>query len=66
MAAGAISYDGFKPLHDYLTKHRPTLHGFGGMEVARKEDAVLLSEHGRPLKAAGVSHLFEHCRSGRA
>lgn len=54
-----ITVDGFKALHEYLTKHRPILAKIGGSEKARKEDAVFLSEHGRPLKPAGISHLFE-------
>jgi len=54
-----ISIDGFKPLHEYLTKHRSVLAKIGGNTVARKDDAVFLSEHGSPLKPAGVSHLFE-------
>ena len=54
-----ISQDGFKSLHDYLTKHRPYLAQIGGGTTAKRGDAVFLSEHGRPLKPAGVSHLFE-------
>lgn len=54
-----ITVDGFKPLHDYLAKYRSVLAKIGGNAVARKEDAVFLSEHGKPLQPAGVSHLFE-------
>jgi len=54
-----ISLEGFRPLHEYLTKHRPVLAKMSGGAVSRKEDAVFLSEHGRPLTPAGVSHLFE-------
>jgi len=61
-----ISYDGFKPLHEYLTKHRHVLAKLDGRTVARKEDAVFLSEHGKPLTFVGVSKLFErlHLHSG--
>ena len=54
-----ISYDGFKPLHEYLMKHRHYLARLDGSMVARKNDPVFLSEHGKPLTPAGVSHLFE-------
>ena len=30
-----VSRDGFKPLHEYLTKHRPYLAKLGGSTVAR-------------------------------
>ena len=54
-----VSYDGFKPLHEYLTRHRSHLAALDGREKARKEDSVFLSEHGKPLTIAGVSKLFE-------
>jgi len=54
-----ISQEGFKPLHDYLTKHRPYLAKIGGLVTAKRGDSVFLSEHGKPLTPAGVSHLFE-------
>jgi integrase len=44
-----ISHDGFKPLHEYLTKHRPYLAGLAGSTIARKEDAVFLANDGEPL-----------------
>ncbi len=53
-----ISRDGFKSLHEYLTKHRAILAGLGGHTVAFKEDAVFLSEHGTPLKFSGINQLF--------
>lgn len=54
-----ISHEGFKSLHDYLTKQRPHLAKIGGSTVAKRGDAAFLSEHGKPLTPAGVSHLFE-------
>jgi len=53
-----ISYDGFKPLHEYLTKHRAHLAALDGRLKARKEDAVFLADDGLPLTLAGVSNLF--------
>jgi site-specific recombinase XerD len=47
-----ISQEGFKPLHDYLAK-------IGSNTVAKRGDTVFLSEHGKLLTPAGVSHLFE-------
>jgi site-specific recombinase XerD len=47
-----ISQEGFKPLHEYLAK-------IGGHTATRRGDAVFLSEHGKPLTPAGMSHLFE-------
>lgn len=57
-----ISYDGFKPLHEYLTKHRPVLAALEGRTITRKDDAVFLSYNGKPFSTAGVSHLFEALR----
>lgn len=54
-----VSYDGFKPLHEYLTKHRSHLAVLDGREKARKGDSVFLSEHGKPLTISGVSKLFD-------
>jgi site-specific recombinase XerD len=54
-----ISYDGFKPLHEYLTKHRPHLASLQGREKTRKDDAVFLADDGKPLTISGVSKLFE-------
>ena len=54
--------DGFKPLHDYLTKHRPYLAALGGKTVARKEDAVFLSMTGEPLTDGGIWMLFYRLR----
>jgi integrase/recombinase XerD len=62
----AISREGFKPLHEYLTKYRSQLANVAGKTVARKEDAVFLADDGEPLKAEGVSKLFRRLqqRSG--
>ena len=57
-----ISREGFKPLHDYLTKHRPYLAALGGKTVARKEDAVFLSMTGEPLTDGGIWMLFYRLR----
>jgi site-specific recombinase XerD len=54
-----ISYDGFKPLHEYLTKHRHVLAALDGRSVARKDDSVFLADDGKPLTIRGVSKLFE-------
>jgi integrase/recombinase XerD len=54
-----ISYEGFKPLHEYLTKHRAVLAALDGRSVARKEDAVFLADNGKPLTIVGVSKFFE-------
>jgi site-specific recombinase XerD len=53
-----ISREGFKPLHDYLTKYRPQLAKVAGRIIARKEDAVFLADSGEPLTIVGVSKLF--------
>ena len=57
-----ISYDGFKPLHEYLTKYRSVLAALDGRTIARKEDAVFLSDSGKPLTIEGVSKLFRRLR----
>jgi len=57
-----ISRDGFKPLHEYLTKHRAYLAKLGGSIVAHKEDAVFLSARGEPLTPEAVSLLFKRLR----
>jgi site-specific recombinase XerD len=54
-----ISRDGFKPLHEYLIKSRPYLAKLGGKTVARREDAVFLSDEGEPLTVEGVAKLFQ-------
>ncbi|MGI9058533.1 MAG: tyrosine-type recombinase/integrase [Ktedonobacteraceae bacterium] len=57
-----ISYEGFKPLHEYLSKHRADLAAMDGRSVRRKEDMVFLADNGKPLTLMGVSKLFETLR----
>ena len=57
-----ISRDGFKPLHEYLTRYRPYLAKLGGMTIARREDAVFLTDEAEALTADGVSKLFERLK----
>jgi site-specific recombinase XerD len=57
-----ISWEGFKPLHEYITKHRPHLVKVSGIPSTRKEDAVFLSEDGTPFTADGISSLFERLK----
>ena len=61
-----ISYEGFKPLHEYLTKYRADLAAMDGRTTRRKDDAVFLADDGKPLTIYGVSRLFERLeeRSG--
>lgn len=58
-----ISREGFKPLHEYLTKHRAVLAAVAGRTVAFKEDAVFLSKVGNALTIIGVNKLFERIAS---
>lgn len=55
-------HDGFKPLHDYLTKYQPYLAKLGGIDTARKEDAVFLNSDGGPLAYWGVAALWRRLR----
>src|SRR5579885_546055 len=57
-----VSRDGFKPLHEYLTKHRPLLAKQDGITTARKEDAVFLGDDGKPLAYWGVAALFRRLK----
>lgn len=57
-----VSRDGFKPLHEYLTRYRPYLAKMVGVEVARKEDAVFLGDDGKPLAYWGVASLFRRLK----
>jgi site-specific recombinase XerD len=59
-----VSRDGFKPLHDYLMKHRPYLAKLGGVDMARKEDAVFLNSDGEPLAYWGVAALWQRLKRG--
>jgi site-specific recombinase XerD len=54
-----VSYEGFKPLHEYLSKYRSPLAVLDGRSVARKEDAVFLADNGKPFTIEGVSKLFQ-------
>jgi len=57
-----VSRDGFRPLHEYLTKHRPYLAKLGGSTTARKEDAVFLSARGEPMTPEALSLLFKRLK----
>jgi len=57
-----ISYEGFKPLHEYLSKYRADLAAMDGRSVRRKDDMVFLADDGKPLTLYGVSRLFETLR----
>ena len=57
-----ISREGFKPLHDYLMKHRATLANEAGRTIARKEDAVFLANSGEPLSIVGIGKLFNRIK----
>src|SRR5579871_1925908 len=57
-----VSRDGFKPLHEYLTKYRPYLAKLGGIDTARKEDAVFLNSEGEPLAYWGVAALWRRLK----
>ena len=57
-----ISYEGFKPLHEYLTKYRADLAAMDGRTTRRKDDPVFLADDGKPLTLHGVSKLFETLR----
>ena len=54
-----VSRDGFKPLHEYLTKYRSIL---SGDTTARKEDEVFLADDGKPLTMWGVAALFKRLK----
>jgi site-specific recombinase XerD len=52
-----ISWEGFKPLHEYLTKHRPYLASLKEPDkvrvLARKDEPMFLNTRGEPLKSRG-------------
>lgn len=61
-----ISWDGFKPLHEYLTKHRPYLASRAAdkddtkvRRPAHKDDPVFLTSSGKPVKIGTVEWLFD-------
>jgi site-specific recombinase XerD len=47
-----VSYDGFKPLHEYITRHRPYLASLGMSVGSKKDDFVFLGSRGKPLDVA--------------
>ena len=59
-----ISWEGFKPLHEYLTKYRSYLAARAEPEkenvrvLARNTDPVFLNMRGEPMTDCGVSDLF--------
>ncbi len=57
-----ISWEGFKPLHEYLTKHRSHLAKLSGSPMTRKDDPVFLNEDGTVLTAAGIKSLFDRVK----
>jgi len=57
-----VSRDGFKPLHEYLTRYRPYLAKLAGVDIARKEDAVFLNGNGEPLAYWDVAALFRRLK----
>ncbi len=57
-----VSRDGFKPLHEYLTKHRPVLAKQAGIDTAHKEDMVFLGDDGKPFGYWGVAALFRRLK----
>ncbi|GCE18623.1 tyrosine-type recombinase/integrase [Dictyobacter kobayashii] len=57
-----ISREGFKPLHEYLTKYRPQLAAVGGRTKAHKDDPVFLTDMGEQLSIVGVSKLFNRLK----
>jgi len=57
-----ISYEGFKPLHEYITRHRSYLASCGVGTGSRKDDPVFLTRKGEPLKLCTVTALFNRLR----
>ncbi|GHO88720.1 tyrosine-type recombinase/integrase [Dictyobacter formicarum] len=55
-----VSRDGFKPLHVYLTKHRPFL---AQSDVAHKDDSVFLNSEGGALSYGGIESLFKRLKT---
>ena len=58
-----VSREGFKPLHEYLTKHRSLLAKQDDVEVSHKEDAVFLGDDGKPFKYWGVAALWRRLKT---
>lgn len=57
-----ISQQGFKPLHEYITKHRPYLAALGSGMGSKKTDPVFISYKGEALTGRAVGRLFETLR----
>jgi integrase/recombinase XerD len=57
-----ISYEGFKPLHEYITRHRSYLASRGVGTGSRKDDPVFLTRRGEPVKISSIDALFERLR----
>lgn len=45
-----------------MTRYRPYLAKLGGIDIARKEDAVFLNDNGEPLAYWGVVALFRRLK----
>ena len=57
-----MSREGFKALHEYLTKHRPYLLKQDGKTNSQKDDPVFLADDGKPLTVHGISMLFRRLK----
>jgi integrase/recombinase XerD len=57
-----ISYEGFKPLHEYITKHRSYLASRGVGTGSRKDDPVFLTRRGSPIQIYSIDELFKRLR----
>jgi len=53
-----LSRDGFRFLHEYLTKQRKHLAELSGRTSARKDDAVFLTRTGEPITIHTIESLF--------
>ena len=56
-----VSREGFKYLHEYLTKHRKHLAELNDT-TSHKEDSVFLSKAGSPITIHTVQHLFKRLK----
>lgn len=57
-----ISYEGFKPLHEYITRYRPVLATLGPGIGSKRDDPVFLDRYGKPVTSGGVGALFSRLR----
>lgn len=55
-----ISNEGFKPLHEYITKHRPYLASRDIEVGSKKTDPVFVGARGKPLKPTAITGIFCH------